>query len=41
VARTSPFFAATGPPPAILAWALIWVVLVLALAVTQLRRREL
>jgi ABC-type transport system involved in multi-copper enzyme maturation permease subunit len=41
VARTNPFFAASGPPPAILAWALIWVALVLTLAVTQLRRREL
>ena len=41
VARTSPFFAASGPSPAILAWALLWVVLVLALAVAQLRRREL
>jgi ABC-type transport system involved in multi-copper enzyme maturation permease subunit len=41
VARTSPFFAATGPAPAIVAWSVIWVVLVLALAVTQLRRREL
>ena len=41
VARTSPFFAASGPSPAILAWALVWIVLVLALAVAQLRRREL
>jgi ABC-type transport system involved in multi-copper enzyme maturation permease subunit len=41
VARTSPFFAATGPAPAIVAWSVIWIVLVLALAVTQLRRREL
>ncbi|TME13097.1 MAG: ABC transporter permease [Chloroflexi bacterium] len=41
VARTSPFFAATGPAPAIVAWSVIWVVLILALAVTQLRRREL
>ena len=41
VARTSPFFAATGPAPAIVAWSVIWVALVLALAVTQLRRREL
>ena len=41
VARASPFFAATGPSPAIVAWSAIWVVLVLALAVTQLRRREL
>ncbi len=41
VARASPFFAASGPPPAIVAWAVVWVVLVLALAVSQLRRREL
>ncbi|HTK46257.1 MAG TPA: ABC transporter permease subunit [Patescibacteria group bacterium] len=41
VARTSPFFAANGPAPAILIWALVWTVLVLALAVAQLRRREL
>ena len=41
VARTSPFFAATGPAPAIVAWSVIWIVLVLALAVSQLRRREL
>jgi hypothetical protein len=41
VARTSPFFAASGPAPAILAWALVWIALVLALAVAQLRRREL
>ena len=41
VARTSPFFAASGPSPAILAWAIVWIVLVLALAVAQLRRREL
>ena len=41
VARTSPFFASSGPSPAILAWSVIWVALVLALAVAQLRRREL
>jgi len=41
VARASPFFAASGPPPAIVAWSAIWVMLVLAVAVTQLRRREL
>ena len=41
VAVSSPFFAASGPSPALVAWAVIWVVLVLALAVTQLRRREL
>ena len=41
VARSSPFFASSGPAAAIVAWAVIWVVLVLALAVAQLRRREL
>jgi ABC-type transport system involved in multi-copper enzyme maturation permease subunit len=41
VARGSPFFAASGPPPAIVAWSAVWVVLVLALAILQLRRREL
>ena len=41
VARSSPFFAASPPSLAILAWAVIWTVLVLALAVNQLRRREL
>lgn len=41
VARSSPFFASAPPSPAILAWAGIWVALVLVLAVNQLRRREL
>ncbi len=40
-ARSSPFFAASPPPVAMVAWAAIWVLLVLALAATQLRRREL
>jgi ABC-type transport system involved in multi-copper enzyme maturation permease subunit len=40
-ARSSPFFAAGPPPVQLVAWSVIWVVLVLALAVTQLRRREL
>ena len=40
-ARSSPFFAAAPPPIAIVAWSGIWIVLVLALAITQLRRREL
>ena len=40
-ARSSPFFAASPPPLQLVAWSAIWVVLVLALAVTQLRRREL
>lgn len=37
----NPFFAASGPSIEILAWSAIWVVLVMALAVNQLRRREL
>lgn len=41
VARSSPFFADSPPPLAIVAWSVIWVVLVLVLAVNQLRRREL
>jgi hypothetical protein len=41
VAEGSPFFAASGPSPVIVAWSVVWVVLVLALAVAQLRRREL
>ena len=41
VARASPFFAASGPPPALVAWSIGWVALVLALAIVQLRRREL
>ena len=41
VARASPFFADAPPSGAILAWSVIWTVLVLVLAVNQLRRREL
>lgn len=41
VARASPFFADAPPSAAIVAWAFIWTVLVLVLAVNQLRRREL
>jgi ABC-2 type transport system permease protein len=40
-ARSSPFFAAAPPSLAIVAWSAIWVVLVLVLAVNQIRRREL
>lgn len=40
-ARSSPFFASAPPPIAVVAWSAIWVVLVLSLAVSQLRRREL
>ncbi len=41
VAKSSPFFASEPPSITIVAWAGIWLVLVLVLAVTQLRRREL
>jgi ABC-2 type transport system permease protein len=41
VERGSPFFAAEPPSIAIVAWSAIWVVLVLMLAINQLRRREL
>ena len=40
-ARSSPFFASEPPPLAIVAWSVIWVVVVLNLAIVQLRRREL
>jgi ABC-type transport system involved in multi-copper enzyme maturation permease subunit len=40
-AQSSPFYADTPPSIAIVAWSVIWVVLVLVLAVNQLRRREL
>lgn len=40
-ARSSPFFADAPPPLAIVAWSVLWVVLVLILAINQLRRREL
>jgi ABC-type transport system involved in multi-copper enzyme maturation permease subunit len=41
IVRSSPFFTDVPPSPAIVAWSAIWVVLVLLLAVNQLRRREL
>jgi ABC-type transport system involved in multi-copper enzyme maturation permease subunit len=40
-ARSSPFFTDSPPPIELVAWSVIWIVLVLALAVAQLRRREL
>jgi len=39
--RGNPFFADAPPSPEIVAWAVVWVVVVLGLAVSQLRRREL
>jgi ABC-2 type transport system permease protein len=41
VARANPFFAAEPPSAAFLAWAITWVVVVLGLAILQIRRREL
>ncbi|HKQ17103.1 MAG TPA: ABC transporter permease subunit [Solirubrobacterales bacterium] len=41
LAEGSPFFAAGPPPLALIAWSVIWVVVVLNLAVALLRRREL
>ena len=41
VAQGSPFFASAPPSLAIVGWSAIWVVLVLVLAVNQIRRREL
>ncbi len=40
-ARTSPFFADAPPPAVLVGWSVIWVVIVLSVAVLQLRRREL
>lgn len=39
--RGNPFFADAPPSPEIVAWTAAWVVVVLVLAVSQLRRREL
>ena len=39
--RHSPFFADAPPSVPIVAWSAVWVVLVLVLAINQLRRREL
>jgi len=41
LAEANPFFAATPPSPAFLAWAVAWVVLVMLVAAFSLRRREL
>ncbi|HUQ44552.1 MAG TPA: ABC transporter permease subunit [Candidatus Limnocylindria bacterium] len=41
VGRSNPFFAAAAPAPVFVAWAAIWTVLALLLAISQLRRREL
>jgi ABC-type transport system involved in multi-copper enzyme maturation permease subunit len=41
VARSSPFFADSPPPTLLVAWSVAWIVIVLLLAIGQLRRREL
>ena len=41
LAESSPFFASSPPPVALIAWSVMWVVIVLNLAVVLLRRREL
>ncbi|MEZ0240793.1 MAG: ABC transporter permease [Chloroflexota bacterium] len=41
VAQGNPFFASEPPPTVFLAWAVLWVAIVLGLAILQLRRREL
>ena len=41
LAEGSPFFASAPPSAALVAWSVIWVVVVLNLAVVLLRRREL
>jgi ABC-type transport system involved in multi-copper enzyme maturation permease subunit len=41
IATSSPFYAAAPPPVALVAWSAVWIGLVLALAITLLRRREL
>jgi ABC-type transport system involved in multi-copper enzyme maturation permease subunit len=40
-AQANPFFASQPPSQAFLAWAVVWLALVLLVAVNQLRRREL
>jgi ABC-type transport system involved in multi-copper enzyme maturation permease subunit len=37
----NPFFASAPPPPAFIAWSLVWVVLVLSAGIALFRRREL
>ena len=39
--EANPFFAPEPPPPAFIAWSVVWVVLVLAAGVALFRRREL
>ncbi len=41
VADANPFYVSSAPPPAFLAWAVVWTVLVLAVAALSLERRDL
>jgi ABC-2 type transport system permease protein len=41
VAEANPFFASSPPTVGFLAWAVVWVLLVTAVAALSLRRREL
>jgi ABC-type transport system involved in multi-copper enzyme maturation permease subunit len=41
VARASPFFADAPPPTVLVVWSVAWIAIVLLLAISQLRRREL
>ena len=41
VAQANPFFATEPPSQAFLAWSVVWLALVLLVAISQLRRREL
>jgi hypothetical protein len=41
VAQANPFFATAAPSTAFLAWSAAWVVVVLALSVVSLSRRDL
>jgi hypothetical protein len=40
-ADANPFFAASAPPPVFVAWAVIWIAIVLGLAAFSLSRRDL
>jgi len=39
--RANPFFAAEPPPPAFIAWSIVWIAIVLLAGVALFRRREL
>ena len=40
IGEANPFYAITPPPPAFIAWSLLWIAGALALAVWSLERRE-